>query len=413
MAKATSRPVIRRAAGDEEKASSRKKQAERGRRYSPRRDPALAGRIRPRPRQHRRRLRGPRIPRGRSVAARRRHLARERKAPGADLQPDAAVRAPDHRRHAACAPEHQGRAGRLRIGQGGRAHPRRADPLYREPLRRAGRLLSRRRPAGRGRHRPLARHQGVCRRHDVQSGASHRRDRGRHRGDLGPGRGAAEQGRREILLRAGRHVARRVQGEISRCGARRFRGQRQRGVVRMVRHGFRARRRILGEEAGEAPARADAGRAHRRRHGRERQGGALPRRGHAGRGARELQDLPLPDFVCGDPRRPGGMARPLYPDRALPRRGNPDRAQDQAARHHPLRQGCAARLQLRALDPDRDHRAAAEVAVHRHGRQFQGVPGVLESRQRQGVSRICPTSPTRETTARRRSACSRRCRRRA
>ena len=66
-----------------------------------RRDPALAGGIRPRPRQHRRRLRGSRIPRRRSVAARRHHLARERKAPGADLQPHAAIRAPDHRRHAA------------------------------------------------------------------------------------------------------------------------------------------------------------------------------------------------------------------------------------------------------------------------------------------------------------------------
>ena len=45
-----------------------------------------------------------------------------------------------------------------------------------------------------------------------------------------------------------------------------FEDSAKRCLVRMVRHRFRACRGILGEEAVEAPARADAGRAHRRHH---------------------------------------------------------------------------------------------------------------------------------------------------
>ena len=143
---------------------------------------------------------------------------------------------------------------------------------------------------------------------------------------------------------------------------------------RLVRGGFRARRRILGEEASDAHARA-ACRAARSTTSptttpRPR---ATAQQGIARRGAREPQDLPLCDLVRRHPRRSGGMARPLHSDRALPGRGNPHRPQDETARHHPLRQGRAARLQLRPLDPDRDHRAAAEVAVHRHGKEFRAV----------------------------------------
>ena len=79
---------------------------------------ALAGRLRARPRQHRRGLRGSRIPRRQPVAAEAIKFAGERGAPGPDLQPHAAIRAPDHRRHAARSGRHQGGAGRLRRATG-------------------------------------------------------------------------------------------------------------------------------------------------------------------------------------------------------------------------------------------------------------------------------------------------------
>ena len=56
---------------------------------------------------------------------------------------------------------------------------------------------------------------------------------------------------------------------------------------RLVRRGFRARRRILGEEAGDAHTGAAAGRRDRRRHRRRRQGRAIQAAGRARRGARE------------------------------------------------------------------------------------------------------------------------------
>ena len=224
------------------------------------RDQALAGRLRPRPRQHRRGLRGSRVPRRQPVAGRgdqdpaRARTGRSR--------PSTACRNSCARSPATCGS--RGRASRWC----------RSTPAPTATIARVRAGLIRyvenrsdaqaaychaRRPAGRGRHRPLARDQGICRRHDVQPGTAHRRGRGRHLGDLGRRRDPAEQGGCALLLRAGRHEPRALQGALAGRAGRPISPTTPTAVsagwcgadfVRVV--------RVLGEEARDAPARAAA-----------------------------------------------------------------------------------------------------------------------------------------------------------
>ena len=176
----------------------------------------------------------------------------------------------------------------------------------------------------------LARDHGIRRRHDLQPGTPHRRRRRRHRGALGPGRDPAEPRGRELVLRPGRHEPRARSRSAGRTHtvedfAEDADGGRNSGWFG---DGFRPRRRILGEEAGQATAGA-AARRRDRRPDRQRRGPgrAATRAGRPHRGARQLPGLPLPDHLHAQHPGDGRLAGALHPDRARDRRGDADRPQ--------------------------------------------------------------------------------------
>ena len=334
--------------------------------------------------------------------------AQQRGPPGPDRQPAAAVRAPGHRRHAPDARRHPGGAGRLGRRQGDRRDPRRHVPLHREPLRRREHLHVWRRQPGVVRHRRLARGHGIRLLQHLQPGAPHPRRRRRGGDRLGPGCDRADPRGCQVVHRPGRHEPRRLHGGLSGRAGRGLRqpenpdrGGPEQLLRRLVRQGLRPRRRILGEEAGQAAAGAAAQRRHRRPDGQRRGPG---RGGHGAgrqdRAARRRRHLPLPDHRRAHPGA-GRLAGALHPDRAGDRRGDPDRPQDRAARPGALGQGFAAHVQLFLLGAGRDRGAAAEGSVHGDGDQRPEVPGAVDHGQPQelAVSAVRARSEERRRSA--------------